>query len=233
MSKNQKIILAAIIILLILGAYYRINKNKVEVASDSQNQATTTVSAATTTNTVSANTTKVAGYTVEQVPVTPTKKTVPMPDLNRPVTFASNLVFTDEVKAMVTAKIKGLQDQIRADKTKLLPWIDLGMYQKMAGDYEGARISWKYVSEAAPNDFLSRGNLGNLYAYYLKDNAMAETYYKDAISKDTKQIYLYIQLAEVYKDVFHDTDKSKLIIDQGLKVNPGNQALIEFKNSLN
>jgi hypothetical protein len=61
---------------------------------------------------------------------------------------------------------------------------------------------------------------------------MAEMYYKDAISKGPKQTYLYIQLAEVYRDTFNNLDKAKAIIDQGLKVMPGDPALTEFKNSL-
>lgn len=232
MSKNQKIILAGIVVLLAVGIYYRFNKSE-EISGNNDSGLATTTNATTTSKVVTISPGGGEGYTIEEVPITTTKKTIPMPDLNRPVTFNNDLVFTDEVRAMVTAKIKGLQDQIKADKTKLLPWIDLGMYQKMSGDYEGAKISWKYVSEVAPNDFLSRGNLGNLYAYYLKDNAMAETYYKDAISKDVKQIYLYVQLAEVYRDVFHDIDKSKSIIEEGLKKNPGNEALLQFKGSLN
>ncbi len=229
MSKNQKIIAVVVIALLLGGIYYKMkNKDVTEIPKVTESLSTAT---STDKNVVLDNNGQ-ASYTVEKVPITPTAKNIPVPDLNRPVTFASSLVFTDEVKAMVTQKILGLQAEIKKDPSKLLYWIDLGTYQKMTGDYEGAKISWKYVSEKAPTDFISRGNLGNLYGYYIKDVAMSEMYYRDAISKDPKQVYLYIQLAEVYKDVSKDLDKSRAIIDEGLKKMPGNEALISFRDTI-
>lgn len=228
MTKTQKIIsLVVFILILILGAYMVSKKSKNEVNTENGNASTT---ADVIIDQLSASN---PNYKIEQVPITENAKKIPVPDLNRPVIFDSKLVFTDEVKQLITKKIIDLQTQIKADSSKLLPWIDLGMYQKMAGDYEGARVSWKYVSERAPTDFISRGNLGFLYAYHLKDNAMAEMYYKEAISKDPKQTYLYIQLAEVYRDVFQDKAKASAIIDQGLKVLPGDLALLDFKKNLN
>jgi tetratricopeptide (TPR) repeat protein len=228
MTKTQKVIsLIVFILILILGVYMISKKSNDKVDTENNNASTTT---STIIDQLSANN---PNYKIEQVPITENVKKIPVPDLNRPVIFGSNLVFTDEVKSMIKTKITSLQSQIKSDPNKLLPWIDLGMYQKMAGDYEGAKISWKYVSEKAPTDFISRGNLGFLYAYHLKDNAMAEMYYKEAISKDPKQTYLYIQLAEVYRDVFLDTTKASAIIDQGLKVLPGDLALLDFKKNLN
>lgn len=227
MTKTHKIIsLVVFVLVLILGAYMLTNKKEnVDMVENSN--------ASTTDQIISELSANNPNYTIEQVPIENDTPKIPVPDLNRPVTFDTKLVFTDEVKSMITSKIIGLQSQIKADSSKLLPWIDLGMYQKMAGDYEGAKISWEYVSKRAPTDFISRGNLGFLFAYHLKNNAMAEMYYKEAISKDPKQTYLYIQLAEVYRDVFGDVSKAKGIIDQGLKVMPGDLALLDFKKNLN
>jgi hypothetical protein len=36
----------------------------------------------------------------------------------------------------------------------------------------------------------------------------------------------------VYKDVFHDLDKARAILDQGLKALPNDPALLEAKNNL-
>ncbi|HRH26757.1 MAG TPA: tetratricopeptide repeat protein [Parcubacteria group bacterium] len=228
MTKTQKVIsLIVFIVILILGVYMVMNKKTNKTETENTNASTTEQVII---DELSKNN---PNYTIEQVPITENVKKIPVPDLNRAVVFDSKLVFTPEVKTMITSKIVGLQTQIKADPNKLLPWIDLGMYQKMAGDYEGAKISWKYVSEKAPTDFISRGNLGFLYAYHLKDNAMAEMYYKEAISKDPKQTYLYIQLAEAYRDVFGDISKAKAIIEQGLKVIPNDPALSDFKKNLN
>jgi tetratricopeptide (TPR) repeat protein len=169
---------------------------------------------------------------VQAVPIKDTKPKITAPSLDRVISFATSSNYTQEIKDMYLSKINGLKSQIKANSNTLLPWIDLGSYYKAIGDYAGALEAWTYVSKAAPTDYISRGNIGNLYAYYLKDNGMAEMYYKDAISKGPKQTYLYIQLAEVYRDTFNNLDKAKAIIDQGLKVMPGDPALTEFKNSL-
>ena len=106
------------------------------------------------------------------------------------------------------------------------------MAQKAGGDYQGAIISWKYASRLAPTDFISLANIGNLYAYFLHDNAQAEIYYKQAIAKGQTQAYLYTQLAEIYRDIFQDLDKAKSIIDQGLSKIPNDPSLLQFKESL-
>jgi tetratricopeptide (TPR) repeat protein len=77
------------------------------------------------------------------------------------------------------------------------------------------------------------GNLGNLYAYYIKDNAQAENYYKQAIAKGSTQAYLYVQLGEVYRDVFKDAAKAKATADQGLAKIPNDPSLLQFKATLN
>ncbi len=229
MTKTQKIIsITVFVLIVILGIYMIINRGSDNAENENTNQ-----NATTTNNIIDELSANNPNYTIEQVPIASNVAKVPVPDLNRQVRFDNSLVFTDEVKAMIVSKVASLQSQIKADSSKLLPWIDLGMYFKMAGDYEGARISWKYVSDVAPNDFISRGNLGFLYAYHLKDNAMAEMYYKEAISKDKNQTYLYIQLAEVYRDVFKDISKARGIIDEGLKVLANDPSLTEFKNTLN
>ena len=53
-------------------------------------------------------------------------------------------------------------------------WLVLGVYRKMIGDYESAKEVWEYASAIRPQNSVSFNNLGELYAYYLKDNAKAE-----------------------------------------------------------
>lgn len=229
MTKNQKIITSVIAVLLLLAVYVAFDRrSKENTNTGAENEATSTTSASHET----LNPNGGDGYTIEQVPVKTTIKTqVPVPDLNRPITFSSSLNLNQEIKDLITSKINSLRDVLKADSTKLPYWLDLGMYQKMAGDYQGAVISWKYVADVTSKDFIAYGNLGDLYAYYIKNNGMAEMYYKLAIARDPKQAYLYIQLAGVYKDVFQDMDKAGAIIEQGLKVLPSNPALLEAKNN--
>ena len=110
--------------------------------------------------------------------------------------------------------------------------IYLGINQKAAGDYQGAISSWKYASYIVPDDFISLANVGNLYAYFLKDNAEAEVYYKEAIGKGPLNEYLYTQLAEIYRDIFKDLGKARTIVNQGLSQLPGSQNLLQLKESL-
>lgn len=231
-TKNKKILIT-VVILIIFGLFFYIKFLKNSNISNGEEGGIST----NTNNTISTSTIKNInpnggqGYTIERVPITTGQK-IKAPSLDRAIIFATTSNYTQEVKDIYIGKINSLKDQIKSNPNTLLPWIDLGSYYKAIGDYQGALDAWSYVSKAAPTDFISRGNIGNLYAYYLKDNAMAEVYYKDAISKNPKQTYLYIQLAEVYRDVFKDTIKAISILDQGLKSMPNDEALVSFKSTL-
>ncbi len=172
-----------------------------------------------------------ADYTIEQLPDGGTEN-VPVPDLNRKVIFGSTTNFDDATKKIITEKILEIQNKLKKDSRDLASWLDLGLYQKMAGDFQGAVLSWKYVSDVSSSDFISLGNLGDLYAYYLKDKNLSETYYKRAINNGPKQAYLYLQLAGVYKDVFKDLNKANAIIDEGIKKIPDDKSLVQYKTSL-
>ena len=229
MTQTQKIILSIIAVVVLLGVYITFDKrSKNSPIIPNTNETGTTTGEAITDLTPG----KHGGYTVEQVPpnTTPAKQ-IQVPPV-RPVTFGAGVVLDQQTKDLVTSKINSLQAMIKANPGDLKPWLDLGMYQKMAGDYAGAVISWKYVAEATSKDFIAYGNLGELYAYYIHDNAMSENYYKLAIARDSKQSYLYTQLSDVYRYVFKDMIKAGAIIDQGLRVMPGDLALTEFKNNL-
>ncbi len=232
-NKRKYIIGWAIVLIAVItffGWRFIAQKRAIEQAT-SQNQATTT------TTTVSkagiANVEGTGGYTVEQVPATGDSGVPqPVPDLNRKVTVYNGAVVTVEAKQLATEKILSLQSQLKENPADLKSWINLGIYQKMAGDYQGAVLSWKYASKLSPTDFVSVGDLGNLYAYFLKDNAQAEIYYKLAISNGPTQSYLYIQLAEAYRDVFNDLNKAKAIVEQGLLKIPNDPNLLQFQASL-
>lgn len=173
-------------------------------------------------------------YTVERVPVNEERGGMPagMPNLSRQVFFAPNVSFDQSVKDTLTEKIIELQNILKSDPTNFSAWIDLGIYYKMIGDLQGAIDIWTYATKLSPTSFIAFGNLGNLYAYNLKDMAMADNYYRQAISKDTSQVYLYIQLAEAYRDVSNDKSRALEVVSQGLSANPNNPVLLSLKESL-
>lgn len=81
-------------------------------------------------------------------------------------------------------------------------WIAVGVIKKSFNDYEGARDAWEYAGVLYPANGLSFANLGNLYGFYLHDNAKAELNLKKAIANDPYQTSYYLGLADFYKNVY-------------------------------
>lgn len=229
-TKKQKLITSALTIIILLGVYIAFDSRPVNTEVKS------TEMISTSTSIDSSGKIKIEGtgsYTIREVPVDVVDDVPkPIPDLNRVSVASSGATVLPEVKLAAAEKIKTLQAKLKENPAYVEAWIDLGIYQKMAGDYAGAVISWKYASKLSPTDYVSVGNLGNLYAYFLKDNAQAEVYYKQAISKGSTQVYLYTQLAEVYRDIFKDLDKARAIVTQGLSKIPNNPNLLQLQASL-
>jgi hypothetical protein len=232
MKLTQKIITGIIIIIMLVGGYVLVRKHS-SGTSQPANTASTTSSTSSSTSTTIGDVTitgPAGGYTVEQVPV---NNGSTMPDLSRkPVTYPGAVISAD-VRASVEPKIIDTQAKLKKDPTSWADWVNLGTYQKADGDYAGAVLSWKYASVIASNDYVALGNLGNLYAYYIKDNAQAESYYKQAIGRSSTQAYLYVQLGEVYRDVFKDAAKARAIAEEGLSKIPNDPSLLQFKATLN
>lgn len=228
LTKTHKMIISAVAVLILLGIYIAFDRNseEKEKLSDLVENiiATSTDSKTTTQNTGS--------YTIEQVPINETSVPKPIPNLNRPVIVSSKAMVTTEATTAATPNIKLLQARLKNNPSDFNSWINLGINQKEAGDYDGAVISWKYASKLAPSDYISLGNLGNMYAYFLKDNAQAEVYYRQAISKGPTQAYLYVQLIEVYRDVFKDLEKARDMVSQGLSKIPNDPNLLQLQASL-
>ncbi len=220
MQINKKWFPVLLLLAIVAGyfAFFRKTNNTIQTG----NEVSTT-----TKNTQNTVTTNDGNFTIEKI-----SDEVPVPDLNRKVVFGTGTNFDEGTKKIVTDKILSLQNNLKKDSKDLASWLDLGIYQKMAGDYEGASISWKYVSAVSTNDFISLGNLGDLYAYYIKDKNTAETYYRRAIKNAPTQVYLYTQLSDVYKDVFKDMNKARAVLDEGLKMVPGDKTLLQYKNNL-
>jgi hypothetical protein len=233
-TKTQKIIGSIIILVALLGLYI-VFDSKAKNAENNQTIATTTTTnlTATTTGGLQITTQGTGSYTIEQVSATSgTKLPQPVPDLTAKVIFKNDPSLTPEVKTLISGKVSALQTTLLKNPTDFDSWINLGLYQKMAGDYAAAAISWKYAGLLSPTSFVQFGNLGDLYAYYLKDNAQSEMYYKKAIVNGPTQSYLYVQLATVYRDVLKDIVKAKAVVDQGLSEVPNDPSLLQIQASL-
>lgn len=225
-------IINSLIILVALVIFYIIFDRSSDVSKiteiNNELQATTTKK-----QNININNQNTGTYTIEQVPVEITNVLPkPIPDLNRPVTLYQNSQISLEAKEISVQKVSTIQNQLRQNPNDFYGWLDLGIYQKMGGDYDGTVISWKYASKLAPNDYISLGNLGNLYAYFLNNLEESEKYYKEALIKGSTQPHLYTQLAEVYAYLFKNKEKAQAILDEGIKNIPGDLNLLQMKSTL-
>ena len=225
-TKTQKII-ALVTVIVILALYFffdHLSKNSPTVSTET---VTTT-----TTNDTKNNFLNTSNKT-EQTSVKQNKVvSQSAPDLNRPIIVYSGANISPEAKVLATEKVSSLENILKSNPIDLGTWIDLAMYQKMGGDYIGASISLQYVTKLAPTNYVVFGNLGDLYAHFLKDNTKSEMYYKEAISRGPTQSYLYTQLAEVYRDIFNDYVKALAVVNQGLTQLPNDPNLLQLKTSL-
>lgn len=231
MTRTHKIILSILSALVLLWAYIALDKRS-NSGAQPLNIATTTDTNTVKTGeaSVSGNVSGTGSYTIEQVDGSGVPQ--PIPDLNRPVRPLGSATVTTEAIVRATEKILPLQAELKKDPSNFSAWMNLALYQKMAGDYQGAVITWQYAGKLSPADYISVGNLGNLYGYFLKDNVKAESYFKLAISKAPTQASTYIQLAEFYWDVLKDLNKARNIVDQGLDAIPNNTNLLQLKATL-
>ncbi|MFZ2621441.1 MAG: hypothetical protein WAX85_02700 [Minisyncoccia bacterium] len=218
--KHKMIASSTVVVVLVIG-YIAFDLKSKKAMNDEQ----LTVTKVATTTGVTYKVENVTNEKVSQVPK-------PIPDLDRYLVRSSMANPSENDSLIATQKIKEFQALLKKDPMYFPGWMDLAMYQKLGGDYEGALISWKYAGKIAPKDFVSIANIANLYAYFIKDNGMAEEYYKMAIEKAPTESYLYTQLAEVYRDIFKSTAKAKAIVDQGLSKIPNDPTLLEFKDML-
>lgn len=154
----------------------------------------------------------------------------PIPDLDREIVFSGD--FSEDARQMMTEEIETLSQNLKNDPTVFSDWLYLGLNRKAIGDYEGVKSAWEYAKLLSPTNFVVRGNLGDLYAYYLKDNQKAEENYLRALEMGSTQIYLYFKTAEFYRDFLKDNQKATEIIQKGLEISPNSPELQSLLQSL-
>jgi len=227
MTNKNKIILGVAAVLILLALYFVFDgKSKTsEVVENTEPVATSTG------NITEYNVDGVT-YQVEKLdPASSIPK--PIPDLNRVLVKSPKATaVTESDIASASKKIKELQDFLKDNPSVFPAWLDLGAYQKSAGDYDGAIISWEYASKLFVTDSVSLGNIGSLYGYHINDMAMSELYYKKAISRAPGQSYLYAQLSEVYLYIGKSEAKAKAILNEGLKAIPNDPNLTYLLSEL-
>ncbi len=160
--------------------------------------------------------------------------TIEPPSTDRAITITTAL--SQEAASDLKRKMETTITELKREPKRVDLWLQLGVYRKMAGDYEGARIAWEYVAIAGPAtvNFVAYGNLGDLYKSYLKDFAKSEANYKEAIKLRADNIDYYLNLFELYTTFGYksDTLAASDLVAQGLKSNPGNKDLLALQAQL-
>lgn len=143
----------------------------------------------------------------------------PAPSLERP--FKAPASYSTEAAAILMKQYNQTLAAVKADKTILENWIQLGVLYKISGDYEGARIYWAYASLISPKNTVSFSNLGDLYHYYLKDYPQAEKNLRQVIINDPSYIVGYRNLADLYRLSYKTgTTLAADTLKEGLTKNP-------------
>lgn len=123
--------------------------------------------------------------------------------------------------AIAQEKIKSSVALIKEDYNHDLPWLDLGAYRKLAGDYDGAIAAWKFLMQIRPNDFVAPHNLGDLYGYVLQNYPESEKYFLKSIENNKNNVPAYLSLSEIYAvPAFNKADQIEKILLRGLENNP-------------
>jgi tetratricopeptide (TPR) repeat protein len=155
-----------------------------------------------------------------------------MPDLDREIVVKDDTL-PEESKNRAISEIKMIIAILKNDYDRREEWLNLGLWRKSIGDYEGAAEAWKFVTVIRPDDPVAYHNLGDLYSQYLPDFPKAEQYYLTAIEKDTEhQPFFYVKLYEFYRYYSKKPDLAEKILLDGLKTNPNNEYLQSLLDDL-
>ena len=137
-----------------------------------------------------------------------------------------NAQLSDSVKKQATDKLNETISIIQQNYDYPNAWYDLGAYRKLIGDYDGAIDAWNFIGLIRPHDYIFYNNLGDLYAFILKDNEGGESNFLKAISNNPGNINGYIQLATLYEYAYKEKSAgAENILLLGIQANPKNAAL--------
>lgn len=104
-------------------------------------------------------------------------------------------------------------------------WIAVGVHKKFFNNFQGARDAWEYAKLLKPEVVLPYLNLGNLYAYHIRDLVKAESNFSAASQRDPNNIFgSYSSLADFYRD-FGFKDRAITVYQKILALTPNDNAV--------
>ncbi len=172
--------------------------------------------------------------TTEGTKIEAINDSVPVPSTSGTLVFSANL--PTEAVSILRTKEQATISAIKKEPTRVDLWLELGVYRKMAGDYQGAADAWSYVAQTGPTsvNYIAYGNLGDLYMNFLKNYPKAEANFKAAIAIKPGAVDYYRALFSLYTDYGYKSGTSAAadIVVQGLKANPGDAVLLGLQAQL-
>ncbi len=153
---------------------------------------------------------------IENQPPSAEDVKIRMPDLDKEI-VVNNKNISEEEKNRIIKNIKDIIAVLKGDYDRREDWLNLGIWRKNLGDYEGAEEAWKFVTFIRLNDPVAFNNLGDLYSQYLIDFSKAEKNYLKAIAIAPSQAFFYVKMHEFYRYFVKKPDLALNILEKGVK----------------
>lgn len=128
---------------------------------------------------------------------------------------------SQESLARAKEKINNAVNLIEANYDYDAPWLELGAYRRMIGDNDGALEAWQFLSKIRPFAHVSYHNIGDLYAFTIRDYEQGEKYLLKSILVGPGNIQGYLALANLYSvPEFGKQSEVPKILLKGIDNNP-------------
>lgn len=152
-----------------------------------------------------------------------------IPEFRAPL-VVSDPIFSQELVRQLKDQAVAAVKQLDADQLSFDGWMQLAAIRKIAGDLRGAAAAWEFAHTLQPKNSLPLHNLGNLYGYEFHDAIAAEEYFRRALPLGPNDIALYRSAYEFYRFIKKDDTAARVILEEGIALNPLNDQ--DFQNLL-
>lgn len=190
---KTKISIAVLILIVLTGGWYLMRSRPQTENNQANNDSLLESNTASSSLSQSSTTTPNTAATPED----PALKAQAMKIIARPIVVKSAL--TEAAKKDIIEKIEGVKKEITQNYNQDTPWVMLGAYRKVLGDYDGAIEAWNFLTIIRPKGYLAFHNLGSLYGYELRNYPKSEQNFLKSIQNEPRNLDAYSQLVTVYE----------------------------------
>ncbi len=113
--------------------------------------------------------------------------------------FKSPEGLSEEKLQEAISRLEQQRDKILENPKDSQAWFDFAHTKEFLNDHAGAAAAWEKSFELQPYNFITSGNLGNVYEYFLKDYPKSEFYYLKSLEVKPDNRSAYDGLADLYR----------------------------------